>query len=232
MDVLASERRWIRAPYGPELHFTGGRLRKKVFVFYRKEKFLTLAGTEGTKMAGNGLQERSPDFWGKNREFRDWPEVEFEADPAPPWPRITAAVLDSLLSEALGAAAMTLWKAPSVMNVDILDLLSGSASGVDLHRWGSWLTTILLVRLVVRGLYYAGCEGSPLQGTPGKVLMGMKVVDEGGDRISYARAFGRWMAKFLSWFSLTGILRVFWEPRRRMLHDSVAGTEVVLRRSS
>jgi uncharacterized RDD family membrane protein YckC len=78
--------------------------------------------------------------------------------------------------------------------------------------------------------YFAILESSPAQGTLGKLAFNLQVTDVYGDPISFRRAFFRHAAKFLSSLLLgTGWLLAAFTPRKRALHDLVAGT-LVLRR--
>lgn len=77
-------------------------------------------------------------------------------------------------------------------------------------------------------LYYAILTSSSWQATVGKKLMGLKVVDDNGERISFGRATGRYFAKIPSGLILCiGFLMVAWTNRKRGLHDMIAGTLVV-----
>ena len=77
-------------------------------------------------------------------------------------------------------------------------------------------------------LYYALFEASRLQGTPGRLLLGMKVTDKNGNRISFGRATGRHFAKFISSFILCiGYIMVAFTEKKRGLHDMIAGTLVI-----
>jgi uncharacterized RDD family membrane protein YckC len=84
--------------------------------------------------------------------------------------------------------------------------------------------------IVVWWLYCASMESSQLQGTLGKLALGIKVTDEKGDRIGFARATGRHFGKFLSALILgVGFLMVAFTPRKQTLHDSLASCLVVNR---
>lgn len=64
--------------------------------------------------------------------------------------------------------------------------------------------------------------------TPGKKLVGLAVVGENGEEIGYGRAFLRWVACLLALLPLgLGLLMALFHPRRRGLHDLLAGTCVV-----
>jgi uncharacterized RDD family membrane protein YckC len=71
-------------------------------------------------------------------------------------------------------------------------------------------------------------ESSGSQGTVGKIMCGLRVTDTQGQRISFGRATGRYLAKILSALTLfIGYLMVAWTRQKRGLHDFIAGTLVV-----
>jgi uncharacterized RDD family membrane protein YckC len=85
-----------------------------------------------------------------------------------------------------------------------------------------------LLVLVIRWAYFAYMESSPRQATFGKAALGLMVIDEGGHRISFARATGRWLAKLLSWASLgIGFYLIGFTEKKQGLHDIIADTCVV-----
>jgi uncharacterized RDD family membrane protein YckC len=76
--------------------------------------------------------------------------------------------------------------------------------------------------------YYAGMESSARQATIGKSLLGLKVTDLEGNRISIGRALGRYLAKIISAFILLiGFIMVAFTAKKQGLHDMIAGTLVV-----
>ena len=84
-----------------------------------------------------------------------------------------------------------------------------------------------LVNFVFGWLYFAICE-SGLGGSPGKLVLGLKVTDERGDNISFLNATGRYFAKFISGILLCiGYLMIAFDGRKQGLHDKLAGTFVV-----
>lgn len=103
-------------------------------------------------------------------------------------------------------------------------------SGMD---WsGEELRTVSLTSAVfgffLRWLYCTLLESSVLQATLGKALIGLKVTDEQGNRVSLLRANARYWAKILSTFTLGfGYLMAGFTRRKQALHDFVAATLVV-----
>jgi uncharacterized RDD family membrane protein YckC/Tfp pilus assembly major pilin PilA len=80
------------------------------------------------------------------------------------------------------------------------------------------------------GLYYVFFESSPMQATPGKRAMDLKVTDLHGERIGIARAFGRMLGHILSFMTFgVGFAMAVFTDRRQALHDKLAGTLVVSR---
>jgi uncharacterized RDD family membrane protein YckC len=77
-------------------------------------------------------------------------------------------------------------------------------------------------------LYDALLTSSSWQGTVGKRVLRLKVTDEAGNRITFARATGRFFAKILSTMILwIGFIMIAFTDRKRGLHDMLAGTLVM-----
>ncbi len=76
--------------------------------------------------------------------------------------------------------------------------------------------------------YFALLERSKWQGTLGKRIFGLRVVDLNAQRIGFLRATGRHAAKGICWlmYGLGFVLAAFTE-RKRGVHDFLAGTLVV-----
>ena len=86
---------------------------------------------------------------------------------------------------------------------------------------------MVVLTIAASWLYEAVMESSSYQATLGKMILGMKVTDLYGNRISFARATGRHFAKILSAMILCiGFIMVGLTERKQGLHDLVAGTLV------
>jgi uncharacterized RDD family membrane protein YckC len=84
------------------------------------------------------------------------------------------------------------------------------------------------VSLIINWLYFAYQESSVRQSTIGKAAMGLKVCTENGERLSFAKATGRFFAKMLSAAILfIGFIMVAFNDRRQGLHDKLAKTLVI-----
>jgi uncharacterized RDD family membrane protein YckC len=72
--------------------------------------------------------------------------------------------------------------------------------------------------------YFLGKFGA----TPGKMACGLKVVRPDGEKISYARACGRFFADILSAMILyIGYIMVAFDEEKRALHDHICDTRVI-----
>ena len=108
-----------------------------------------------------------------------------------------------------------------------------ASNNVHIHWHGDWRTLglLLLASSVVTWLYTAILQSSSRQATVGQRALGMIITDLDGNRISFARASGRYVATFLT--SLTfgiGYLMVIWTRRKQTLQDKIAATVVVPKR--
>lgn len=77
-------------------------------------------------------------------------------------------------------------------------------------------------------IYGSITEASVKQATYGKLLMGIKVTNETGERISSGQAFSRNFSKLICILTLgIGYLIGFFDKRQQCLHDKIAGTLVI-----
>jgi uncharacterized RDD family membrane protein YckC len=87
--------------------------------------------------------------------------------------------------------------------------------------------SLMIVMLVLYIVYFAGLESSGKQATIGKMAVGIKVGKEGGERISFGNAFGRYLAKIVSTITLLiGFMMAGWDTKKQALHDKIANTYV------
>lgn len=86
----------------------------------------------------------------------------------------------------------------------------------------------LLITLGCYLTYYVWAESSAWQATIGKKIMGLKVTDIYGRRISFWRSLGRNFGMIISGIILCiGYLMCFWTQKKQCLHDKMAGCLVV-----
>ena len=124
------------------------------------------------------------------------------------WQRFVAVLIDSSVISFAGAIIIA-----------IIFFVSHS---------GASQSFIPLVVGCIGLLYQALLESSSWQGTIGKKLIGLVVTDINGNRISFLRALGRNLAKFVSYIILLiGFIMAAFTKKKQALHDMMAGTLVV-----
>jgi uncharacterized RDD family membrane protein YckC len=88
--------------------------------------------------------------------------------------------------------------------------------------------TVILAVYIIQVLYYTFLESSKLQGSIGKLAMGIKVTDMEGQRISIGKAFLRSIGKLISQTIMyIGYIMAAFTEKKQGLHDIIAGTLVV-----
>jgi uncharacterized RDD family membrane protein YckC len=93
-----------------------------------------------------------------------------------------------------------------------------------LRTFGNWA----YLAEIPLALYIPLMESSSAQGTVGKIVFSLKVTDTSYQRISFGRAFGRWLAHLPSGLLIgLGYVMVAFTSQKRALHDYIAGTLVL-----
>lgn len=88
--------------------------------------------------------------------------------------------------------------------------------------------SVFALGVLVGWMYAAFFESSVWQATIGKKLVGLRVTDLEGNRISPGRATARYLSKYLSMLGLGfGYLNIIWSPRAQGWHDEIAKTLVL-----
>ncbi|MBN1518344.1 RDD family protein [Candidatus Sumerlaeota bacterium] len=84
------------------------------------------------------------------------------------------------------------------------------------------------ISFIIWVIYCTFMEPSPMQGTLGKHLIGIKVVDQNGERLTFTRAIVRSLVKILSFLPCgLGIFWIFFNKNKLTWHDMAARTDVV-----
>lgn len=143
-------------------------------------------------------------------------------------PRACAWVVDKLLVLALTSMMAWLWPVPGLSWQGLL------ACGNDLARWQAELPLIAMA--VARWLLPAVLTVfflTRIRATPGKYLLRAEVVDaRTGGTLGQRQAWLRTLACGLSYLTLgLGHAWVIIDRRKQSLHDKIAGTVVIRRRS-
>ena len=106
--------------------------------------------------------------------------------------------------------------------------MAGDATGLMAGGLMGILVGMIIVPMALNAIYFAAFHASSKQATLGKMAVGIKVTDEHGQRISFARGIGRFFAMILSGLILyIGFFMAGFTDRKRALHDMVCNTLVV-----
>lgn len=140
------------------------------------------------------------------------------------WIRVVAWFIDAVLLGIVNAVLGSFFGG----GLSALVRPGQDASTINLAAVLATMGTFFLVTLAIHFVYFAYLESSEKQGTVGKMILGLKVTDINGQRISFARASGRFFGKFLSSMLLCiGYIMVGFTEKKQGLHDMIAGTLVV-----
>src|SRR5271157_1079605 len=135
------------------------------------------------------------------------------------WKRLCATVLDGFILIILGSGLIVL-----------LSLFFNKLfRGFDyLEEIIFFITTTIVVSLPYESFFWS----SKYEATPGKMLLGIKVVDLNGQRLNLKNAVFRWIGKIITDLTFgIGYLIIGFTYQKRGLHDYIAGTIVIQRPS-
>jgi len=150
------------------------------------------------------------------------------------WLRAVAYLIDGLI---MGIVAVPLIIALAVLTGASAAIHGLSEDNAEQALAGASFAMFLIVMVMVllggMWLYYALTESSAWQGTVGKKVLGLIVTDMNGQRITFARATGRYFSRFVTGLVplMFGYILAGITAKKQALHDMIAST-LVLRRVS
>lgn len=137
--------------------------------------------------------------------------------------RIAAYLLDILpITLAIGAIYWAAYGLDEAFTAYLADRQTGRAEFLSLRNEVRDRSFLLWI------LYGFAMDASPWQGTLGKQILGLRVVDEYGDRITWTASLVRNLTKLLSVLPFgLGFWWAAFSKKRRTWHDLLAHTHVV-----
>jgi len=138
------------------------------------------------------------------------------------WVRVMAKLIDLIILNVLVMIVAKLigaWhEPPPIENFD------------QLFQFLDQLKVLGRIAFVI-GLFYQWFFLKRLAATPGKLLLGIKVVRADGSPLSHGRIVGRYFAEILNQFTLfLGYFVVAFDDEKRSIQDHVCDTRVVYKR--
>jgi uncharacterized RDD family membrane protein YckC len=124
------------------------------------------------------------------------------------WTRFAALFIDSIIV--------------SIVPIVFIAIAAGAHSG-------GLLALAYLLYFAVYVAYFVYFEGGPAGQTPGKRMLGIRIIDfNNGGPIGYGRAFVRLLGRFIAgFFCYLGYLWMLWDKEKQCWQDKMA-TDVVV----
>jgi len=138
-------------------------------------------------------------------------------------PRLIALIVDGLILSLLGIGIYFLWAA----QLRPTQVAAGSTVS-QLQQQALEQVVILEAALVLVNAFYFIGSWNLLGGSPGMLMLNLRIVDKKGSTLGFGRAFARWF-----WYTLLGFLApvsaimVAVGKDKRAIHDALAGTFVI-----
>jgi uncharacterized RDD family membrane protein YckC len=134
------------------------------------------------------------------------------------WLRVVAVIVDGVIFTCVLGIPLAIVQMIMMGGMDTLGAPQPAGQQALWNIAGTVLNIVI----------YAAFEASPWQGTPGKKILRIRVTDLDGDRVSFARAATRNVAKILSMLILLiGFIMAGFTEKKQALHDMLAGCLVV-----
>jgi len=138
------------------------------------------------------------------------------------WIRFVAYLIDTFVALAVIGPIFVMFFAPA----EGFSSLAGDTDAMLLYYTS--LVGLGLANNIMHVLYFSLMESSKYQATLGKMAVGIVVVGEDGNKISFGRAIGRYFSKIISGIILMiGYIMAGLDSRKQALHDKIASTFVV-----
>jgi uncharacterized RDD family membrane protein YckC len=144
------------------------------------------------------------------------------------WIRFLAHLIDHIILGVVAAPLFFITVLPTIIRIAQQADRDQEPSPELIVAIISSVFVYIALAFVGQWLYEALLTSSAWQGTIGKKVLRLKVVDEAGNRIGFGRATGRFFAKILSsMFMCIGFIMIGFTERKTGLHDMLAGTRVL-----
>ena len=149
------------------------------------------------------------------------------------WIRVLAGIIDGII--LIFPILFIMWLIFTLLKIDLVtiadyffhsqDYNSTLSVEADLTMQDMVYYYFVIVSLAI-WVYGIIFEGSKLQATLGKMLFGLKVIDNTGNKISFTKAAGRNIGKIFP-FYLISIFMVGLTKKKQGIHDKMVKTYVI-----
>lgn len=136
------------------------------------------------------------------------------------WIRLVARMIDNVITSIAGY----------IFQIPMLAVMASMGSDPAKLNWwlfGSTAAFAVIMSIVAAG-YYEAWFLVKKGATPGKMILGLKVVRARGGEFRWGLAWGRYFAHLLSGLTMyVGYFMAGWDEEKRALHDRICDTRVV-----
>jgi uncharacterized RDD family membrane protein YckC len=141
------------------------------------------------------------------------------------WRRFVAISIDLFILGAIGFTMLILGSVAFGLGISPEDMAADPEALMELGL--KVMTICQALGFVLNMAYFTWFHGTTGQ-TPGKRLMGLRVIRDTGEAISFGTAFLRWVGYLISFLPLCiGFLWAGADRRKQAWHDKIAGTVVI-----
>jgi uncharacterized RDD family membrane protein YckC len=154
------------------------------------------------------------------------PEAAEDFRPAGFWIRLVATIVDMIV---LGVVTFIILKLLGLGTPPEITIDPGNPdAAVGLIMSAMRQVALASAVSMLIGLFYSVIFVGWCGQTPGKMLLGLKIIRVDGGEADYIKAFIRWIGYLISALPLAvGYIMAAFTENKRALHDYIAGTRVV-----
>jgi uncharacterized RDD family membrane protein YckC len=146
------------------------------------------------------------------------------------WIRFLALIIDSIILGVAGSAVQLLFFGGSMRSLTAISGAGPLPPDQALAAFGVLMGAFAVSAAVgtVIAACYEGFFVARVGATPGKMVLGLRVVRPNGGPVTLGRAIGRYFAKWLSSLTLCiGYLIAAFDGEKRAMHDMIVDTRVI-----
>jgi uncharacterized RDD family membrane protein YckC len=137
------------------------------------------------------------------------------------WIRFAALMIDGVILDILGL----------IVFLPVLAIIGGTAALSDLSSQGPMVLLalfaaylLIIVLIFAYQIYFVSKRG----GTPGKLILGLRIIRVDGSMLSKGQAAGRYLCYIIDGMTLyIGFLMAGFDDEKRALHDRICDTRVI-----
>ncbi|UKJ08951.1 RDD family protein [Solitalea lacus] len=143
--------------------------------------------------------------------------------------RLVACIIDGFILAILTGTLFTFMVFFGIVSFSLADIGTAEDNPAAAFAIIGAVFSLFLIMIAGSWLYHSLLTSSEKQGTIGKQVMGIKVTDLNGNRLSFGRATGRYFSTIITGMIplFIGYLLAAITEKKQALHDMIASTIVL-----